>query len=77
MKKEQTPQTFAKEELELFNSVEEELGEITDFEISRTDTDLIFKYKQNGEDKIMITNNLDGKFFIQCIVYCSKRFARK
>ena len=70
-------QKFTQEERDLFNLIDEQLGEVTDFEVSRYENDLIIKYKSNGEMKEMITNHIDGKQFIQCIVYCSKRFARK
>ena len=68
---------FTQEERELFNLIDEELGEITDFKIIRSKKDLTFKYKSNGEEQTIVDSHVNGKMLIQCIVYCSKRFARK
>jgi len=65
---------YCKEEIDLFNSIEDELGEITDFESSRSATDLIFKYKSNGHEELIADSHLSGKMLIQCIIYCSRRF---
>ena len=68
---------FTQEERELFNSIDEGLGVVTDFEITQNKKDLTFKYKSNGEEQTIVDSHVNGKMLIQCIVYCSKRFARK
>ena len=68
---------FTQEERELFNSIYEGLGVVTDFEITQNKKDLTFKYKSNGEEQTIVDSHVNGKMLIQCIVYCSKRFVRK
>jgi len=67
-------QKYVKEEMELFNAIDDELGEVTELVISRSGTDLILKYKSNGKEEINTDSHLSGKTLIKCIVYCSKRF---
>lgn len=58
-------------------SIEEELGEVTDFEIKHKSTgmfDTEVHYKSNGEPKIMYLTNHNMKLFIQSLLYCTKEF---
>jgi hypothetical protein len=55
---------------ELWYQIEENLGEITDFEIKEND----IHYKSNGVSKIIYKTNDDMKLFVQSFMYCMEQF---
>jgi len=62
---------------ELWDEIEEDLGEVTDFEIIRDSgkNDLMpseIRFKSNGVDKLMACNDSNFKFFIQCAYYVTE-----
>jgi hypothetical protein len=60
---------------ELFNKIEEELGEVTDFNIELKNGSLHLTYKSNGTERTIINTDLSGKILIQSFIYCSNAFS--
>ena len=57
---------------ELWYQIEENLGEVTDFEIRGND----IHYKSNGVSKVIYKNKTDAgmKIFLQAFTYCAEQF---
>ena len=59
---------------ELFYNIELELGEITDFKLDINEKSVEIKYKSNGIEKSIYSNDVSMKMFIQSFLYCAKIF---
>lgn len=60
---------------ELFWNIEEELGEVTDFELTFLGTHTRVEYKSNGEQKSIYLNDINCKMLLQSFLFCARKFA--
>lgn len=61
----------------LFNQIEEELGEVTDFEMVEVGDGVEIRYKSDSIDKKIYGSPSEGfkKQLLQCYLYCAKTLA--
>jgi hypothetical protein len=64
-------------DLELFEKIDRQLGEVTDFDLKKTSKGIELHYKSNGIPKIIYQNSDDMKAFVQSFIYCSNSFSHK
>ena len=62
---------------DLFDEIDINLGEITDFKISEIDESLNkINYKSNGINKEILLSDKSNKILLQCFLYCGEHFKR-
>ena len=62
-------------ERELWNKIELELSEVSDFEIVKHEKITELKYKSNQKEKSICVSGHSMALFIQSFIFCMKKFA--
>ena len=61
----------------LWDEIDNNLGEVSDFNMSEQDGHIIINFKTNGVEKQIVSNDLSMKNFIQSLAYCANAFSHK
>ncbi len=61
----------------LWNEIEENLGEVSDFEIIQTEEGIEIHYQSNGIPKVIYSTDKEMRDFIHSFIYCANAFSHK